>query len=75
MFNNGKGTFQIIVIDLRRPSPQGAPISAREAAPQYVQITDNPRMRAWRLILEPGQSVPTITQAASASASSYAAGC
>lgn len=62
VFNNGKGTFQIIVIELRRPSLQGAPISAREAAPQYVQITDNPRMRAWRLILEPGQSVPTITQ-------------
>ena len=30
--------------------------------PQYVQILDNPRLRAWRLILEPGQSVPAIAQ-------------
>ena len=62
VINNGQGPFQIIVIELRRANPRGAAISAREAAPQYVQITDNPRMRAWRLILEPGQSVPAITQ-------------
>jgi hypothetical protein len=62
VINNGQGPFQIIVIELRRASPQGATISAREAAPQYVQITDDPRMRAWRLVLEPGQSVPAITQ-------------
>ena len=62
VINNGQGPFQIIVIELRRASAQGAAIAAREAAPQYVQITDNPRMRAWRLILEPGQSVPAITQ-------------
>jgi hypothetical protein len=53
VINNGQGPFQIIVIELRRASPQGAAISAREAAPQYVQITDYPKMRAWRLILEP----------------------
>jgi quercetin dioxygenase-like cupin family protein len=27
-----------------------------------VQILDNPRMRAWRLVLEPGQSAPAISQ-------------
>ena len=32
-------------------------------APEYVQIFDNPRMRAWRLILAPGQSAASISQA------------
>lgn len=61
--NDGKGIFQIIVVELRRPKPMGDGTSSRNAAPQYVQVADDPRMRAWRLILEPGQSVPAITQA------------
>lgn len=60
--NGDKDTFQIIVVELRRAKPSGNPISSREAAPQYVQIFDNARMRAWRLILEPGQSAPSISQ-------------
>ncbi len=60
--NGDKGTSQFIVVELRRPSASGNAVSSREAAPQYVQIVDNPRMRAWRLILEPGQSVPAFSQ-------------
>lgn len=60
--NGDKSSFQIIVTEIRRASPSGTAISSRESAPQYVQIVDNPRVRAWRLILEPGQSVPAITQ-------------
>lgn len=60
--NGDSGTFQIIVVEIRRSSPLGNAISSRETAPQYVQIVDNPRMRAWRLVLEPGQSVPAISQ-------------
>lgn len=60
--NGDKGIFQIIVVELRRAAPLGDQISSRVGAPQYVQIVDNPRMRAWRLILEPGQSVPSILQ-------------
>jgi hypothetical protein len=60
--NGDKGIFQIIVVELRRATPLGEYAGSREAAPQYVQIADNARMRAWRLILEPGQSVPAITQ-------------
>lgn len=60
--NGDKGIFQIIVIELRRAAPVGDEISSRDGAPQYVQIVDNPRMRAWRLILDPGQSVPAISQ-------------
>lgn len=60
--NGDKGTFQIIVVELRRAKPSGNAISSRDAAPQYVQVLDNPRMRAWRLVLEPGQSAPSISQ-------------
>ena len=60
--NGDKSTFQIIVVELRRAKPSGHAVSSRDAAPQYVQILDNARMRAWRLILEPGQSIPAISQ-------------
>jgi hypothetical protein len=33
-------------------------------APAYSQVLDNARVRAWRLVLEPGQTAPTITTAA-----------
>lgn len=60
--NGDKSAFQIIVVELRRSKPSGTAISSRDAAPQYVQVFDNPRMRAWRLILAPGQSAPSILQ-------------
>jgi len=59
---NSNETTQLIVIEIRRAKPLGNATSSRETAPQYVQIVDNPRVRAWRLILEPGQSVPAISQ-------------
>ena len=60
--NGDKSTYQIIVVELRRSSSFGNAISSRDAAPQYAQIFDNPRMRAWRLVLAPGQSAPAISQ-------------
>ena len=62
VINGAEGGAHYIVVELRRPQPLGAPVSSRASAPQYVQVTDNPRLRAWRLILEPGESAPTITQ-------------
>lgn len=60
--NGDEGPSQFIVVELRRPRPRGDAVSSRESAPQYAQIVENERMRAWRLILEPGQSVPSISQ-------------
>ncbi|MEG2940172.1 MAG: hypothetical protein RR969_01115 [Thermomonas sp.] len=60
--NGDSSTFQIIVVELRRTIPSGNLVSSRDTAPQYVQILDNPRMRAWRLVLEPGQTAPAISQ-------------
>jgi len=58
--NGDEGPSQFIVVELRRPRPRGDAVSTREGP--YVQIVDNERMRAWRLIVEPGQSVPIISQ-------------
>ena len=59
---NGDTTpYHVIGIEIRRAKPSGKWRSTRADAPQYVQIFDNPRMRAWRLILEPSQSTLAIT--------------
>lgn len=60
--DSAASSMQFIVIELRRPDPAGTASSARDGAPQYVQVLDHPRMRAWRLVLQPGQSVPAIQQ-------------
>jgi hypothetical protein len=60
--NGDEGPSHFIVVELRRANPAGDAVSSREAAPQYEQIVDNERMRAWRLILAPGQFVPSISQ-------------
>lgn len=61
--NGDTGPSQFIVIEMRRAGPLGRQVSSRENAPQYEQIVDNDRMRAWRLILAPGEAAPFISQA------------
>lgn len=58
--NGDEGPSQFIVIELRRPRPRGDAASSREGP--YEQIVDNERLRAWRLILEPGATAPSIVQ-------------
>jgi hypothetical protein len=48
--------FEIVYPEARRFSP-----STRADVPAYQSVLDNDRVRGWRLVLEPGQSVPTIT--------------
>ncbi len=60
--NSDKSIAQFIVVELRRTKPKGKLVSSREASKRYTQIVDNPRLRAWRLILEPGQSTASISQ-------------
>lgn len=60
--NDGDGPRHLVVTELRRAKPLGTGVSTREAAPQYARIVDNRRLRAWRLILQPGESAPAITQ-------------
>lgn len=61
--NRGTLSQHSICAVLRSPKPYGFKPAAREAA-AYEQVLDNERVRAWRLVLQPGQSAPAITQSA-----------
>lgn len=63
VINSDQGPMQFIVIELRRPKPRGDTIASRGSGPQYEQIVDHPRLRAWRLVLQPGQTAAEIEQA------------
>src|SRR5262249_61524229 len=60
--NTAATPYQNIVIALLKPKPAGLAPAARPDG--YVQVFDNERARAWKLALEPGQSVGPITQSA-----------
>ena len=62
--NTGSTTFHNIVIQILYPTPGRFTAGNRSDAKGYAQVLDNPRVRGWRLILEPGQSAPAITQSA-----------
>ncbi len=49
--------FEITYLEPGRFSP-----SSRAEAPAYKQVLDNERVRGWRLVLEPGESIPPVTQ-------------
>jgi hypothetical protein len=60
--NLSDNPFWVVGSEILIPPPGKFQASNREA-PYKVEI-DNARVRVWRLILEPGQSAPTVTQAA-----------
>jgi len=61
--NVGETAYHNIVVALMTPQAKGLAPAAREVA-GYTQVFDNERARGWRLVLEPGQSAPAITQTA-----------
>jgi hypothetical protein len=62
--NVGKTPFHNIVTALLKPKAYGFTAGSRADVPAYTQVLDNERVRAWRLILDPGQSAAAITQSA-----------
>jgi hypothetical protein len=60
--NGGSTPFHNIVVALLYP--QGGRFTPGSRGSGYQQLIDNDRVRAWRLQLEPGQSVAAITQSA-----------
>jgi hypothetical protein len=60
--NVGPTPFHNISFIFNSPQPSGFTPGTRGAG--YAQVMDNERARGWRLVLESGQSVPAITQAA-----------
>ena len=62
--NTDTRPYHVIAIELRRPAPLGGPISVREHNAGYDQIFDNDRLRAWRIVLKPGQATTAFKQMA-----------
>jgi hypothetical protein len=58
----GDAPFHNIVVELMYATPGRFTASTRGAA--YEVVLDNERVRAWRLVLAPGQAAPAITQTA-----------
>jgi len=62
--NVGNTPFHIVAFEFVSPRSGGFTPSSRADVPGYALIMDNERLRAWRLALEPGQSVAAVTQQA-----------
>jgi quercetin dioxygenase-like cupin family protein len=62
--NVGITPFHIVALEFVSPQLGRSTPSSRADVPGYALIMDNERFRAWRLALEPGQSVAAITQQA-----------
>ena len=62
--NVGPTPFYNVSFMLRNAGPEGHTVSERSADAGYTQILDNERLRAWRVVLEPGEATETITQTA-----------
>jgi hypothetical protein len=61
--NPGTLPMRQICAELNRDKPYGFTPQARDVA-GYTQKLDNDRVRAWTLMLAPGQTAPAITQQA-----------
>jgi hypothetical protein len=62
--NVGTTPFQNIVVALLYPEPGRFSPGLRANIAGYTQLLDNERVRAWRLVLAPGQTAAAITQSA-----------
>ena len=62
--NVGTTPFQNIVVALLYPEPGRFSPGSRANIAGYTQLLDNERVRAWRLVLAPGQTAAAITQSA-----------
>ncbi len=62
--NVGPTPFHNISFIMKKPGAAGNTVSDRSGVNGFTQVMDNARLRAWRVVLEPGQSTGQITQSA-----------
>ena len=62
--NVGPTPFHNVSFILTDPRSDGPAVSDRSGAAGYNQIMDNERLRAWRVVLEPGEATGEIEQTA-----------
>jgi len=58
----GDNPFHNIVVELLETS--GSTAGNRDGVPGYTHVLSNERVEVWRLVLEPGETAPAITQTA-----------
>lgn len=58
--NPDRTPFHLLAVEVRRSDGRSKPVTSRPTESGFVQIQDHPRLRAWRLILEPGQTAPRL---------------
>jgi len=56
--------FHVVGFEIMYPEAGRFAQSSREEVSAYKLVLDNERVRAWRLVLDPGHSAPPITQKA-----------
>ncbi len=62
--NVGPTSFRVVSFILKNDEPAGTEASDRADIAGFSEIMDNDRIRAWRVILEPGQQTGQMTQTA-----------
>jgi hypothetical protein len=62
--NGDARPYHVIAVEIRRATPLGGPLSVRSQSSGYEQIFDNKRLRAWRIVLKPGQATQAMMQEA-----------
>ena len=62
--NVGPTPFHNISFILKNRAPAGTTVSDRAGVTGYTQVMDNARLRAWRVVLKPGEATGQITQTA-----------
>jgi hypothetical protein len=65
--------FYVLGFEITYPEPGRFSPSSRAEVPAYKQVLDHERVRGWRVVLEPGESIPPVTQGAPGFRSSSAA--
>jgi hypothetical protein len=60
--NVGTTPFHNVSFIFKAAKPLGLSPSTRADVPAYASVLDNERVRAWRLVLEPGASAGAVTQ-------------
>jgi hypothetical protein len=56
--------FHVVGFEIMYPEPGRFSPSSRAEVPAYKPVIDNERVRGWRLVIEPGDSIPAITEGA-----------
>ena len=62
VYNTSTWLNHQLAFEILAPKPGGYGKADRTQAPAFAMILDNPRLRAWRLKLQPGTFTPRVTQ-------------